>query len=236
MRGTDCIKDYYHGGRFNFLRWRGINITQQDDSPRVAEFFTNRQVINDFKNYIRIHMTHKNPYTGLTYAEDPTIMAYETGNELYGPIWGDMDVPAAWVQEIARYIKKLGPKKLVVDGTYGVNKTHLSIPEVDIYSDHFYPLDNTKLQNDIDLVASANKVYWSGEFDWTGLNGNDVPTGDTLESWFAIIEADQLKPNSVVAGDVFWSLFMHSVPDCEVRASNFEYLFQTTTRLLTVWK
>ncbi|ELR08699.1 hypothetical protein VC83_07421 [Pseudogymnoascus destructans] len=160
-----ALQDYYHGGRFNFLRWRGINITQSDASPLVGELFTNRQIINDFKNYIRIHMTHKNPYTGLTYAQDLTILAYETGNELYGNVWGDMNV-RAWVQEIAKYTKSLGPHKLVLDGTYGVNTTHLDIPEVDIYSDHFYPLDAKKLSAGIEKVRGAGKVYWSGEYAW----------------------------------------------------------------------
>ncbi|KFY33265.1 hypothetical protein V494_07771 [Pseudogymnoascus sp. VKM F-4513 (FW-928)] len=211
---TDAF-DYYHGGRYNFLRWRGVNITQNDASPLVDEFFTNRQIIDDFKNYIRIHMTHKNPHTGLTYAQDPTILAYETGNELYGSIWGDMNVPRAWVQEIAQHIKKLGPHKLVLDGTYGVNSTHLDIPEVDIYSDHFYPLNATRLSEGIERVRGAGKVYWSGEYDWTGLNGKETPQGDSLETWFGVIEADQKREDSVVAGDAFWSLFMHNVPDCK---------------------
>lgn len=58
-------------------------------------------------------MTHINQYNNLTYAEDPTIFAYETGNELLGPIWGDMNSPADWVQDIAKYIKSLAPQKLV---------------------------------------------------------------------------------------------------------------------------
>lgn len=65
------------------------------------EFYTNATIIQDFKNYIRHLITHKNPYTGLTYAEDPTVAMYETGNELGGPTFGDMDVPNAWTEEIS---------------------------------------------------------------------------------------------------------------------------------------
>lgn len=49
-------------------------------------------------------------------------MTYETSNKLYGPIWGD--IPAVWVQEIARYIKQLGPKKLVLWMAYMVSTNH----------------------------------------------------------------------------------------------------------------
>jgi mannan endo-1,4-beta-mannosidase len=180
------------------------------------QFYTNRTIINDFKDYIRHLLTHCNQYTGLTYAEDPTIFAYETGNELGGVKFGDEDVPVAWTQEIAQHIKTLGPKKLVVDGTYGINKTHLAIPELDIYSDHFYPLNISKLEAGIALVRSANKVYLAGEYDWTGLNGGTTRQGDSPAGFYKAIEAHQESKDPVIAGDLFWSLFMHNVPDCNV--------------------
>ena len=206
--------DYYHGGKFNFLRFRGINVSSDTtitQSPLVQQFYTNRTIIDDFKRYIHHLLTHVNPYTGLSYAEDPTIFAYETGNELGGPIFGDKNVPVAWTDEICSYVKQLGPHKLCIDGTYGVNETHLSIPSVDAFDDHFYPANITKLQDDIELVRSANKVYLAGEYDWTGNNPSTPP----LEDWFGVIERAQKTSDPVVAGDHFWSLFMHNVPDCE---------------------
>ncbi|EMD01274.1 glycoside hydrolase family 5 protein [Baudoinia panamericana UAMH 10762] len=206
--------DYYHGGKFVFLRWNGINISSSSSTPQsplVQQFYTNATIVNDFKNYINHLLTHVNPYTGISYANDPTIFAYETGNELGGPVFGDMDVPVAWTDEICSYIKSLGPDKLCLDGTYGVNRTHLNISSVDMYSDHFYPLNLTRLQADIDLVGSADKVYLAGEYDWTG----NVPT-PTLSSFFNVIEGRQNITNPVIAGDMFWSLFMHDVPNCNV--------------------
>ena len=206
--------DYYHGGKFVFLRWRGINIssTASPIDPQVQQFYTNATIVNDFKNYIKHLLTHVNPYTGLTYAEDPTIFAYETGNELGGPVFGDEDVPVEWTTEISSYIKQLAPNKLVIDGTYGVNNTHLDIPSVDIYSDHFYPLNLTKLTDDISRVGAANKVYIAGEYDWTG-NQASAPS---LQSFYNIIESQQNMSKPVVAGDLFWSLFMHDVPNCGI--------------------
>lgn len=100
----------------------------------------------------------------------------------------------------------------MVDGTYGVKRTHLAIDTIDIFSDHYYPPNNTKLQEDIALVETANKVYLVGEYDWTG---NDAQ-GDSLRSFYDIIEGRQNTLNPVVVGDLFWSLFMHDVPDCNV--------------------
>lgn len=70
-------------------------------NPLVQQFYTNATIVNDFKNYIKHLITHVNPYTGLSYAEDPTIFAYETGNELGGPTFGDMDVPVSWTADIS---------------------------------------------------------------------------------------------------------------------------------------
>lgn len=178
--------------------------------PRVLEFYTNATVIGHFKDYIHYLLTHVNQYTGLTYAEDPTIAMIETGNELSGPNFGDEYVPNSWTLEIANYIKSLAPNKLIMDGTYGINETHFELGVVDIYSDHFYPLSVSKLNAGIALVAEAKRTYFAGEYGWTGQNG-----GDSLPAFFAAIEAAAAKKNNpVIMGDAFWSLFMHNVPNC----------------------
>ncbi|KAG0707071.1 glycoside hydrolase [Suillus ampliporus] len=192
--------DYYHGGKFTFLRWAGFNLTGSDSTNPET-------IIDDFKNYIKVILTRTNQFTGLTYAEDPTIFAYETGNELGGPNFGDMWVPNEWTEQISSYIKELAPNKLVIDGTYGVNATHLSIPTIDIFSDHFYPPNIAQLEIDISLIQSVHKVYIAGEYDWTGNN----PSASPLPEFFSSIEA-----SPVVGGDYFWSLFMHDVPDCMI--------------------
>jgi mannan endo-1,4-beta-mannosidase len=74
------------------------------------QFYTNATIINDFKEYIQHLMTHVNPHTGLTYAKDPTIIGYETGNELNGIVWADKNVPNEWTKEICQLVKKLGRK------------------------------------------------------------------------------------------------------------------------------
>lgn len=107
--------------------------------------------MDTFKDYIQKVVTHVNQYTNISYADDPTIFAYETGNELEGPVSRDLAVPVAWVSEIGKLLKSLAPTKLVVDGTYGVSREHLDIPEVDIYSNHGYPVSVTKLKSDLAL-------------------------------------------------------------------------------------
>ena len=175
------------------------------------QFYTNASIVNDFKSYIQHLLTHVNPYTGLTYAQDPTIIGYETGNELSGNVFDDKDVPVEWTREICQFIKQLGPHKLCIDGTYGINTTHFEVSEIDVFSDHFYPLSTTTLESDIAEVESADRVYLAGEIDWTGLNG-----GSSLSDFYEVILSRQNMTEPVVAGSLFWSLFGHDVPNCNV--------------------
>jgi mannan endo-1,4-beta-mannosidase len=109
-----------------------------------------------------------------------------------------------------------GRHKLCVDGTYGVNTTHFAVSEIDIFSDHFYPLNTTILESDIAAVKTANRVYLAGEIDWTGLNGGQELQGDSLTNFYNAILARQNSTAPVVAGSLFWSLFGRDVPDCSV--------------------
>lgn len=84
---------------------------------------------------------------------------------------------------------------------------------MDIFSNHFYPPSNEKLKREIAAVEAARKVYLAWEYDWTGKN----PQVDSLQTFFDIIEDRQSTPAPVVAGDIFWSLFMHDLPiHCDV--------------------
>ena len=107
-------------------------------------------------------------------------------------------------------MKKLAPRKLFIDGTYGVAPDHLDIKDVDIYSDHFYaPRNISKLKTEIGLVGAANKVMIAAEYDWR----QAVP-GPTLPEFLNVILEQSRKPKPVIMGDHFWSLFGHNVPDC----------------------
>ncbi|KAI0189250.1 glycoside hydrolase superfamily [Astrocystis sublimbata] len=206
--------DYYHGGKYNFLRWAGFDLTQSKDSnnPQIQQFYTNSTIVDTFKEYITAVLTHRNQYNNLTYAEDPTIFAYESGNELLGPIWGDKNCPADWVRDVAKYVKNLAPEKLFFDGTYGINDEHLVIEEVDVFSDHFYPPELIKLKLGINAVEKAGKVYYAGEYDWTG-----PFLSLSLDSFLKVLE-----DSPAVGGDSFWSLFGRNGPDCNTFVNHDE--------------
>lgn len=181
------LTDNYHyttGGKHTFTDWRGIS--------NENEFYTNPQVISDFETYIKTLLDHVNIYTGIQYKDEPTIMAWETGNEINPPI--------SWTQQISTYIKSIDNKHLVIDGREGVDPQVASLTNVDIVSNHYYPMNVTQLMIDATAAQEARKVFIAGEFQW-----NDTYGGDSLESFLAAI-----KSNPAISGDLFWELWPHN--------------------------
>ncbi|MCL9662654.1 cellulase family glycosylhydrolase [Paenibacillus hunanensis] len=176
-----CNWSYYHGGRSTFTSWRGIEDAE--------DFYYDRQVIADFQWYIGQILNRTNTINGLMYKDDPSILAWELGNELN-------DVPADWVQEMCRYIKGIDSNHLISHGKqFEVDADKLDIPELDIIDVHYYPPSAEQLHADVDKVSSAGKVYIAGEYDWSS-----DQTGSFLQA---------VESNEKVSGTFFWSLFGH---------------------------
>lgn len=81
-----------------------------------------------------------NTYTGIRYADDPTIYAWESANE--------PKPPSSWVAALAAHVKRLAPRQLFVDGRWGTEDVYdsyclpdsplLRDPNIDIVSVHTY--------------------------------------------------------------------------------------------------
>ncbi|GAA5820818.1 hypothetical protein JCM3770_000352 [Rhodotorula araucariae] len=154
--------DYYHGGIPTFLRWRNLSATD------FAPFYDlSSETYADFTLYLRTLLTHTSPYTNLTMATDPTVLAFETGNELGGWTGHDHPPPTEWTRAIAQLLKELAPQTLVLSGSYGVRTSELALADVDMVSDHFYPPSTRRLSRAAALAASADKPLLIGEYDHT---------------------------------------------------------------------
>lgn len=191
---------FYHGGKHVFTNWRGYSdisganaANNSQQKALEAHFYTDPQVIGDFEQYISHILNHRNPYTGVALKDEPTIMAWETGNE----IW---DATDQWTSTIAQYIKSQAPNQLVSDGSAAsglhVTQSRTQIPALDIVGGHFYPLDINWMVGDAAIAKANNKVYYVGEYDWT-----DSSVSQFLSSSLT---------SAGVSGDLFWSLLAHN--------------------------
>ena len=178
---------FYHGGKHTFTDWRG--------DPNEDDFYTNPTVIQDFQNYIAHILNHVNQYTGIALKDDPTIMAWETGNELY-------TATDTWTEMIAQYIKSIAPDQLVSDGKpYGNTPSRIgefSNPSTDMITDHDYPPHIAEIQNDANTAKQHNKAFFIGEWDWTGTNVNSDPLPTVLSG---------IENNTAVSGSTYWQLY-----------------------------
>jgi hypothetical protein len=172
----------WQGGRGEIAGWRGKS---------ADEFWSDPQLISDFEEMIRHILNRTNTLTGVRYADDKTILCWETGNELRGATPG-------WTETIAGFIKSLDHHHLVMDGyDAGIRPEVLNMPEVDIVTTHHYPSpdNSTTLGDQIRADAKAvagRKVYIIGEFGF-------VNTGEMQDAMQAIMESRD-------SGGLLWSL------------------------------
>ena len=143
---------YYTGGIEQYKRWRGR-----------GDFFRDPSLIADYKEYVATLINRKNAFSGVVYRDDPTILAWQPGNEL-------RDAPIEWEREIARYIKSLDRHHLIISSNdfHSVEVEWARIPEVDMVSRHYYPYFGKDffwtLEHDRDAAKQANKVLVVDEF------------------------------------------------------------------------
>ncbi|MBB2900741.1 hypothetical protein FHR75_001529 [Kineococcus radiotolerans] len=190
--------DYYHGSKLTYTNWRGL--------PESA-FFSDPRVIADYQAYITHFVEHVNPYTGLAYRDDPTIMAWQTGNEMWCQTCAGNHWDGSWTRAVADHLAAVAPRQLVVDGhgtdpacrTGCLHEPSLDIDSVDVVDDHFYPMQLDRVRSSAQTAARHGKAYLVGEYDWNNHRG-----GAGLQSFLDAARA------AGAAGALTWSVVPHA--------------------------
>jgi mannan endo-1,4-beta-mannosidase len=126
------------------------------------DFFRNGQMKQWWKDYAYLLVNRVNTFTGVAYKDEPTILAWEVGNELRCQSCRGTTALVDTIEELATFLKQLAPDQLVSDGgdgfdddpTYyeglsnfyavrgdeGASFSKLSrVDALDMLSYHFYP-------------------------------------------------------------------------------------------------
>ena len=166
MRAVLYLTNFWEwsGGMMTYLSYvdQGRFINMNDPAhpwpefpDHVSRFYGRADAVAMYHNHIRAIVGRTNRVTGMAYANDPTIMAWQLANE---PRPGGSDavglaaLPAfkAWVQGTARLIRGLAPRQLVSTGSEGLKgalereaivKAEHAIPEIDYLTCHIWPLN-----------------------------------------------------------------------------------------------
>ncbi|POV94685.1 hypothetical protein PSHT_16074 [Puccinia striiformis] len=80
------------------------------------DWWRDEECLDSMKKIVSFLLNRVNTITGIRIGDDPTILAFETGNEMN--CGGLRPAPGDWTLEIARHIKNLAPRALVMDGSF----------------------------------------------------------------------------------------------------------------------
>lgn len=180
------------GGRPQYAAFRGLT---NDD------FCTDPQLREDVKATITYVLNRRNTITGIRYKDDPTIMAWETGNE--------MTCDAEWSVDISEHIKGNAPHQLVVDGYHAVGNPgqppvfvqqhSIDSDAIDLVSFHHYEGDPALIaehtRRNLELIG-GKKPLFVGEVGFISTDGMEQVLDDIIA-----------EPS--IVGAAIWSLRRH---------------------------
>jgi mannan endo-1,4-beta-mannosidase len=219
MTAIVCMNNFWpwSGGMGQYLKWNGADSipyppphpggTWDGYQKFVATFYSNDNAVKQFNNAIKAIVTRKNKITGIAYAEDPTIMAWELCNEPRGI--DNTEVFNKWIDSTAGLIKSMDPNHMVTTGSEGVTGSpeysgvdfeknhdgknidyttaHIWIQNWDWYNpakhDSTYPVAKEKmltyLLKHAEMSKKLGKPYVLEEFGIMRDSGSFVPTANT---------------------------------------------------------
>ena len=169
----------YLGGIGTYAAWRG---------RRREQFWTDRQVIEDFKATVRYVLTRRNTISGTAYRDDRAILCWEFGNELRSQ-------PDDWAAEMAAFIKSIDPNHLVMDARDSRVPAE-PLPDIDIYTRHYYGGDWVRACAADRAKLKGKRPFIVGEF---GLSADVAMVGRFL---------DEVIANGT-SGALLWSMYFH---------------------------
>jgi len=174
--------------------WGGIAEYAAFRNKAADTFWTDPQLLADFLLTVDQVLGRTNTVNGRAYIDDPTILAWETGNELSSP--------TAWTAAVAAHIRGVDPNHLIMDGHYGVDPASLDNPDVDIVSNHYYWPE--PFGHDYPAALAADLATVGGRRPFV-LGELGVIDTWVIEGTLAAFEA------SDAAGIMLWSLRSHDV-------------------------
>jgi mannan endo-1,4-beta-mannosidase len=101
-----------YGGMDQYVAW----------SPTAQfhdDFYTDDSTRTWYRNHARRIVQRVNTFNGMTYRDDPTILAWELANESRCPSDTQGNALVAWITEMSAYLKSIDPNHLVTTGIEG---------------------------------------------------------------------------------------------------------------------
>jgi mannan endo-1,4-beta-mannosidase len=129
-----------------FYGIRGVDeFAALSGKTQTGAFWTDPEVKDDFKHFLNFILNRVNTISGIAYKDDPSVLAWQFGNE-FGSYYGDRGLPGKvwspiileWCNEMAVYIKSIDPNHLLIEAGGVDRQAMIDNPNIDVISDHLY--------------------------------------------------------------------------------------------------
>lgn len=136
----------------------------------VEKFASNNKAHKLFYDYVRFMLGRTNRYTGKKYVDDPTIMAWQIGNEPRAFSKEALPAFEKWLKEASALIRSIDKNHLISTGSEGIwgcendyqaYETICANPNIDYITAHVWPLNwgwAHEKSLDTDLKASCDST------------------------------------------------------------------------------
>ena len=223
IRVIITLENYWeaYGGIDKKLSWAGLS---GGSHTNRAQYFTNEQCKQWYKDYAKHFAERTNYFTGEKYKDDPTVFTWDLMNE---PRYQDAGEDStgitlrAWVDEMAEYIKSVDTNHMVYAGLEGHGTRYnfggdegnpfvyiQQSPYIDFCSAHPYPdehwanmtVEDTRIAMIKWIEDSHNEV--GKPFVVTEFNvHSSLPEAEYEEYWHAVFDTIEEYD---AAGGLFW--------------------------------
>ena len=195
-----------------FWGWRGVKEFAAFRGKTGDEFWYDPQLKEDYKNLVYDLLNRKNFYTGVAYKDDPAILAWQLGNEMYVYVYDNhmldkdtwMGKITNWSVEMAAYIKSIDKNHLVMEGG-GNTDVFLKDPNIDIISKHYYEYWNRLSFRSTDLAALNKEDMQQAKKAGKVLIADEFGMGDTKN---LVSLMDEIIRNGT-SGGLLWGIRSH---------------------------
>ena len=163
---------------FESLPYPGPGTASWADWQHVAgQFYTSEAAQSLWRRHVTFMLSRTNRYTGISVAEDPTVIILELANEPRpkggAPMWrADLSPFRAWLADTAAFVKELAPNQLIASGQEGDTQRNSlgqsmllnqNSSNIDVITLHVWPMNfqwlDPSSSDSIEYALSATRAY-----------------------------------------------------------------------------
>ena len=184
----------WSGGMSTYLNWNGYGTVPNpfleayswnDYMSYTMQFHTCKPCKEAFYKHIKFIIARTNPYSGLKYTEDPTIMSWQVANEPRVLMERSHEKPfAEWLDKTVNIIENLAPNQLISTGAEG---KHSYLDDIDMF-------ERLHKNKDIDYLTMH---MWPKNWGWYDINREEETLNESIAKAYKYMDEHIVVANKL---------------------------------------